>query len=115
MVGGKIVVIGRVVGHGFWPLFLSVAILDSAMRGRNQMTEYHIFWIVSIFLGLLSATVVVGVGCWLMRRVVEDLSNSTLVCSYVLRAFRLAPGGAIVVFGCWLIWRFVDQILHLKL
>ena len=79
------------------------------------MTEYHILWIISIFLGLLSATVVVGIGCALLSKVVEDLSNSTLFNSYVLRAFRLAPGAAIVVFGCLVLWRIIDQILRLKL
>jgi hypothetical protein len=79
------------------------------------MTEYHILWIVSIFLGLLSATVVVGIGCSLLSKVVEDLSNSTLFRSYVLRAFRLVPGAAIVIFGCLLLWRIIDQILRLKL
>jgi hypothetical protein len=79
------------------------------------MPEYHILWIVSIFLGLLSATAVVGIGCSLLSKVVEDLSNSTELRSYVLRAFRLAPGAAIVIFGCLLLWRIIDQILRLKL
>jgi hypothetical protein len=79
------------------------------------MTEYHILWIISIFLGLLSATVVVAIGCSLLSKVVEDLSNSTLFQSYLLRAFRLAPGTAIVIFGCFVLWRIIDQILRLKL
>jgi len=79
------------------------------------MTEYHILWIVSIFLGLISATAVVGIGCFLLSKVVEDLSNSTLLNSYILRLFRLAPGAAIVIFGCLVLWRIVNQILHLRL
>jgi hypothetical protein len=78
------------------------------------MTEYHILWIVSIFLGLLSASVVVAISSLLLSRVVEDLSNSTLLNSYILRAFRLAPGAAIVIFGCLVLWRIIDQILRLK-
>jgi hypothetical protein len=79
------------------------------------MTEYHILWIAAIFLGLLSATVVVAVGSLLLSKVVEDLSNSTLFSSYILRAFRLAPGAAIVIFGCMVLWQIVEQILRLKL
>jgi len=78
------------------------------------MSEYHILWIVSIFLGLLSATVVVGIGCMLLNKVVEDLSNSTQLSSYVLRAFRLVPGATIVGFGCLMLWRIIGQILILK-
>lgn len=79
------------------------------------MAEYHILWIISIFLGLLSATAVVGLGGALLTKVVEDLSNSTQLNSYLLRAFRLVPGVAIVLFGCLLLWRIVGQILQLKL
>jgi hypothetical protein len=79
------------------------------------MSEYHILWIVSIFLGLLGATIVIGIGGMLLNKVVEDLSNSTLFSSYVLRVFRLAPGAAIVIFGCWALWRIIDQILRLRL
>ena len=79
------------------------------------MAEYHILWTVSIFLGLLSATAVVGFGGALLSKVVEDISNSTQFNSYLLRVFRLAPGIAIVLFGCFLLWRLVGQILQLKL
>jgi hypothetical protein len=79
------------------------------------MTEYHILWIAAIFLGLVSGTVVVAVGSLLLSRVVEDLSNSTQLNSYILRVFRLAPGAAIVVFGCAVLWQIIEQILRLKL
>jgi hypothetical protein len=79
------------------------------------MTEYHILWIASIFLSLGCATAVIGIGGFLLSKVVEDLSNSTALSSYVLRLFRLAPGVAIVIFGCFVLWRIVDQILRLKL
>jgi hypothetical protein len=79
------------------------------------MTEYHILWIVSIFLGILSATVVIALGSSLLSKVVEDLSNSTLPSSYVLRAFRFAPGAAIVIFGCLVLLQIIEQILRLKL
>ena len=79
------------------------------------MTEYHIFWLTSIFLGLMCATAVMGFGCWLLSKVVEDVSNSTLIRSYILRVFRLAPGTIVVIFGGFLIWRIVDQIIRLKL
>ena len=80
-----------------------------------KMGEYHILWIVSIFLGLLSATMVVAIGCMILNKVVEDLSNSTQLSSYALRVFRLAPGAAVVAFGCLMLWWIIGQILRLKL
>jgi hypothetical protein len=79
------------------------------------MTEYYIFWLASIFLALLSATMVVALGTLLLSKIVEDLSNSTMLSSYALRAFRLFPGAAIVLFGCLMLWLIVEQILQLKL
>ena len=79
------------------------------------MIEYHIFWLASIFLALMCATAVIGFGCLLLGKVVEDVSNSTLFRSYILRVFRLTPGTIVVIFGCFLIWQIIDQIIHLKL
>lgn len=77
------------------------------------MSEYHIFWLIAIAGGLVSALAVIGFGCWALRRVIEDASNSATLNSWVLRLFRIAPGGALITFGGVLLWLSFARILAL--
>jgi len=78
------------------------------------MSKYQVFWITWIALGLLSAVGAVALGCYLLRRVVEDLSNSMTREAYSLRSVRMAPGLSIVIFERTLIWLLVKQTPFLE-
>jgi len=77
------------------------------------MTEYHVIWLVAIFGGLASALSVIGLGCYSLRKVIEDLSNSTALSAFGVRLFRMAPGGGLIVFGCVLLWKLILTISSL--
>jgi hypothetical protein len=80
-----------------------------------KMATYQIFWLTSIAFALLSAVGVIALGCYLLRKVVEDSSNSTTLEAYVLRSFRVAPGLLVVLFGCTMALLLIKQILYLAL
>jgi hypothetical protein len=77
------------------------------------MPEYHITWLIAIFCGLASALSVIGLGCYSIGKVIEDLSNSAALSAFGVRLFRMAPGGGLIVFGCVLLWKLVRAISSL--
>jgi hypothetical protein len=77
------------------------------------MSSYAFVWFGSITLAVVTSTVVIALGCYLLRGPVEDLSNSTTWSAYVLRLWRMTPGIIISVFGCFLLFRIVQRILAL--
>jgi hypothetical protein len=78
------------------------------------MSDYHITWLIAIFCGLASAVAVVGLGCYALKRQPEDLSNSTTPSAFMVRLFRMAPGGGLIIFGCILLWKLVFVITRLS-
>ena len=71
---------------------------------------HELVWLVGYLAALLSASTIVAAGAYLLRRVVEDLSNSLEWKSYSLRIFRLAPGAFVAVWGLVLVTRLIDLI-----
>ena len=45
------------------------------------MPDYHLTWLVAIFCGLAGSVAIIALGCYMLRRIVEDLSNSTTLSS----------------------------------
>lgn len=79
------------------------------------MNTSPVIWLGAIALAVGASTVVVALGCYLLRSPVQDLSNSTTFFSHVLRLWRMAPGLILCVFGCFLLLRIVQRILVLSL
>jgi transketolase C-terminal domain/subunit len=79
------------------------------------MRDYYLVWLIASGLAIAGALTVIAVGSYLLRRVVEDMSNSTSQSAYVLRLFRIGPGVALIVFGGVLLWKIVYRILSLAL
>jgi hypothetical protein len=79
------------------------------------MSTYHIFWLIAIGCGLAASIAVIGLGCYILRKVVEDLSTSTSARAYGVRLFRIVPGAVIVAFGCYLLLELVTRIQALPL
>jgi uncharacterized membrane protein len=77
------------------------------------MRSYGVIWLVATALALVGALGVVAFGSFLLRRVVEDMSNSLSPSAYVLRAFRVGPGLALIAFGGFLLFAIVNRILAL--
>jgi hypothetical protein len=78
------------------------------------MPGYQIVWLVAVICALASGVAVTGLGCYLIRRVVEDLSNSTEWRAFLVRGFRLIPGAALIIFGCTLLLIMVVHIASLR-
>jgi hypothetical protein len=68
-----------------------------------DMVGYQIVWLVAVVCALASGVAVIGLGSYLLRRVVEDLSNSTELKAFFVRGFRLAPGLTLIGVGCALL------------
>jgi hypothetical protein len=77
--------------------------------------SYHITWLAAMLLCFSGGGTALIVGGSMLRRVVEDLSNSERPTSYVLRVFRMLPGVALVMFGCYIIFRCTAYVLSLPL
>jgi hypothetical protein len=73
----------------------------------------ELVWLVGYLAALLSAAAIVVTGAYLLRRVVEDLSNSLEWKSFLLRIFRIAPGAILVVWGLVLVTRLINLISNL--
>jgi hypothetical protein len=78
------------------------------------MLGYQIVWLVAVVGALASGIAVIGLGCYLLRRVVEDSSNSTEWRTFLVRGFRVLPGVALIVFGCALLLIVVVRIASLR-
>lgn len=79
------------------------------------MRDYYITWLIANALALIAGVSIIGLGCYLLRRVVEDMSNSTDQSAYRLRYFRVAPGAALVGFGAILAATIIVRMLCLPL
>lgn len=79
------------------------------------MSNYQAFWLIANALGMAAAISVIALGAYLLRQVVEDMSNSMTGASYLLRIFRIAPGLVISLFGCFLLLRIFLRMLKLAL
>jgi hypothetical protein len=73
----------------------------------------ELVWLVGYLAALLSAAAIVVTGAYLLRRVVEDLSNILEWKSFLLRIFRIAPGAILVVWGLVLVTRLINLISNL--
>ncbi len=67
--------------------------------GRCGVIRYQITWLVAIFFALASGVAITGLGCFLLRRVVEDFSNSVAWRAFLVRGVRIAPGAALSSWG----------------
>ena len=74
------------------------------------MADYHITWLVAIFGGVGASLAVIALGCYTVKGVVEDLSNSVALSAFVLRIFRITPGASLIIFGSILLWKMVHSI-----
>lgn len=79
------------------------------------MTLDHVTWLISMGLALATALVVMGFGVFLLRHVIEDLSNSTTAPAFMVRFYRSMPGFALLGFSGWLIWRIFDVLLKAQI
>jgi hypothetical protein len=79
------------------------------------MVRYHVFWLIAMAMNLAAALVILGMGCYLLRKVVEDVSNSATKEAFAVRLFRVAPGVLLIVFGSVLLWRLVERMSLLAL
>jgi hypothetical protein len=78
------------------------------------MLGYQFVWLVAVICALASGVAVVAIGSYLLRRVVEDLSNSATWRAFLVRGFRVLPGVALIAFGCVLLLIMVDHIARLR-
>ncbi|PSO20342.1 hypothetical protein [Bradyrhizobium sp. MOS003] len=70
----------------------------------------ELVWLVGYLAALASGVTMIVTGAYLLRKVVEDLSNSLEWKSYVLRAFRTAPGMMLLVWGAILVTIMVVHV-----
>src|SRR5262245_11181677 len=82
---------------------------------RKSMVCYQIGWLGGVVCVLASGVAVVGLATYLLRRVVEDLSNSTEWRAYLVRGFRVLPGLTLMVIGCGFLWTTINHITSLRL
>lgn len=68
--------------------------------------------LLAIAMGLVGAIAITAIGCYLLRRVVEDDSNSASLGSFAVRLFRIAPGALVLGYGCYEIGRLITAILE---
>jgi hypothetical protein len=78
------------------------------------MIHYPYVWLGAIIAALVAAVVVTGLGCYLTRTALNDLSNSTTFQAYLLRFVRIAPGLVIAVFGSLAVSAIVEYILRFR-
>lgn len=74
------------------------------------MWSHQLTWLSSVLFAFSSGVATIFIGSRLLRRTVDDLSNSTAWQAYALRVFRLIPGLALTAFGCWIVWTMVLYI-----
>ena len=79
------------------------------------MSTYSVVWLSAITLVTIASTVIVGLGCYLLRPTLDDLSNSTTWRAYVLRLCRIVPGLAISGFGCFMFYEILRYVLVLAM
>jgi hypothetical protein len=77
------------------------------------MLGYQLVWLIAVICALASGIAVVGFGSYLLRRVVEDFSNSTDWRAFLVRGFRGLPGVGLLIFGCALLLIAVLRIAAL--
>jgi hypothetical protein len=82
--------------------------------GVWRMTPLNINWLLAMSLGVVGALTVIGFGVHLLRRVVEDFSNSTELPAYLLRAARSLPGVFLVLAGLVLLSRVFSALLKVS-
>lgn len=79
------------------------------------MSNDPIIWLGAIALATIASVCVVALGCYLLRRPVEDVSNSSTWSAYILRLWRIIPGLVISIFGCVILLEIVQRILAMSL
>jgi hypothetical protein len=79
------------------------------------MRDYYVLWFSANAVALAGGLGVIALGCYLLRRVVEDMSNSTSQSTYVLRLFRAFPGVFLIVFGSVLLLKIVSRVLSMPM
>jgi len=79
------------------------------------MIGYEIVWLVATVCALASGVAVTGLGVHLLRRVVEDLSNSIQPWSFLVRTFRVIPGLALLALGSVLLFIMIGRIASLRI
>ena len=79
------------------------------------MLGYQLVWLTAVVCALISGIAVVGLGSYLLRKVVEDLSNSIEWRTFLVRGFRVLPGLALLIFGCVLLLVMVVHITSLRI
>jgi uncharacterized BrkB/YihY/UPF0761 family membrane protein len=77
------------------------------------MSGYDLLWILVTSAGLAAALAVIAVGYLALRKVVEDLSDIRSWSTFGLRAFKIAPGVALIACSCVLLWKLEAQVLAL--
>lgn len=77
--------------------------------------RYELIWLVGYLAALASSIGMIMAGAYLLREVVEDLSNSLEWRSFILRAFRIAPGMCLLLWGAILVTSMVAQIQALPI
>jgi hypothetical protein len=77
------------------------------------MLSYQLIWLVAVVSALATGLAVTALGSYLLRRVVEDLSNSTELKAFLVRGFRVLPGLALIVIGGILLCRMTARIASL--
>jgi hypothetical protein len=79
------------------------------------MLGYQTVWLFAVIFSLASGVAVLGLGAYLLRRVVEDPSNGTDWRALTGRGLKLMPGIALITFGFVLLVMMVHHITTLTL
>lgn len=79
------------------------------------MSGYYLGWLAANTVITVGSVVVIGVGAYLLRPALGELSDSISLRPLLWRIAKLVPGSALMVFGCIMIWKVLGRVIGLPL